>query len=805
MPLQNLSALRRKKQRRTKAGVAAGVHRVRHAVSLPVAGISLAWWLAAWLLFQVGATLQHTNMLVGERSRTTLVSAVPFECPDLAGTDLLKRQAADAVLPVFAVEEGGMDTATRAITKLFSRLQRARIESSAATNGPTDAAVSAQQATSLQEALHLLGIPLSAEEALSLAPSGEVEAVQTALIGTLRRVWYGGIVTEAQRTSRFDGVATQGRIQLQDLAGGIGSAAELQTIPLPEEALASVVRGVQELVPDHDLPAPALQGLCRDWVRPNLRYQRRLTEERRIEAQKAVEARTMQVPVGTTLVAAGERITPQILTLILAHEHRKAELQSGRMRLLEMAGHAALLGFAILICGALLRVVAPRLLHEPRCVLMLAAITLLTLAMAKGLLYAANQTRFIAPSFVEPLVPLAFAPLLAALLVGGPAPLAAGLLSTLSVSLLYGQSYSILFLGLAVTLASALAGRSVLRRSSAFWAALLVGLSAAAVLLAMAGLKQIAWSNLWPHVLTAILNGLICALMALALLPAFEWLFGVTSDITLLEYSDMTHPLLQRVAIEAPGTYHHSLMVANLAHSAASELGLHALLVRVCAYFHDVGKLTKPGFFIENISHAENPHDDLSPSMSALVIVSHVKEGVALAQKNKLPRAILDGIMQHHGTSLIAYFYHRAQQQAETESRRGVSGAGPVHAEDYRYPGPKPQTPEMGVLLLADSVEAASRSMQKPTPSRIASLVHDIVTSRIADGQLDACDLTLAQIDSIKRSFVFSLTNMMHGRIAYPKDEDRNTNAADKKAARAPEEPGTLLPVDDATRTAVAT
>jgi len=274
------------------------------------------------------------------------------------------------------------------------------------------------------------------------------------------------------------------------------------------------------------------------------------------------------------------------------------------------------------------------------------------------------------------------------------------------------------------------------------------------------------------------------AFMVMLLIPVFEYLFKITTNITLLELSDMGHPVLQRLAIEAPGTYNHSLMVANLAQASTTEVGGNALLARVCAYYHDIGKLTKPEFFSENTQYRDNPHDDLAPSMSTLVIISHVKEGVGLARRHRLPQAIINGIEQHHGTGLITYFYHRATKLYEEELESGAKVNGrKVNEEDFRYPGPKPQTKEMGILLLADATEATSRSMEKPTPNRIESMVHEIVDTRLKDGQLDECDLTFSELTTIKRSLVFTLTNMLHGRISYPKNEDNDKQQSNKTTA----------------------
>jgi hypothetical protein len=270
-------------------------------------------------------------------------------------------------------------------------------------------------------------------------------------------------------------------------------------------------------------------------------------------------------------------------------------------------------------------------------------------------------------------------------------------------------------------------------------------------------------------------------MIVMLLIPMMEPVFGITTDVSLLELSDMGHPLLQRLAMEAPGTYHHSLIVANLAQAAATEIGANPLLARVSSYFHDIGKLTKPEFFAENIRIRENPHDDLPPSMSTLIITSHVKEGVSLAMLHKLPETVIRVIREHHGTGLISYFHHKAKKQLEFELEKGeeTGGQTPINDSDFRYQGPKPSTPESVIVCLADAVEAASRTMQKVTPASIEGLVDDIITYRFEDNQLSDADLRLSDLTKIKRSFVFSLTNMLHGRVPYPTDEDRDKQPAE--------------------------
>jgi cyclic-di-AMP phosphodiesterase PgpH len=247
------------------------------------------------------------------------------------------------------------------------------------------------------------------------------------------------------------------------------------------------------------------------------------------------------------------------------------------------------------------------------------------------------------------------------------------------------------------------------------------------------------------------------------LLPFIENLFGVLTDISLLELGDVAHPLLQELVRRAPGTYNHSINVASIAEAAADSIGARGLLVRVGAYFHDIGKMLKPGYFVENQGQEVNRHESLMPAMSTLIIIAHIKDGADLARQHHVPQPIIDFIQQHHGTTLVEYFYRRANERLEADPNGGT-----VDESSFRYPGPKPQTKEAGVLMLADAVESASRVLAGPTPARIESLVHEIAMKRLLDGQFDDCKLTLQEVATIENSLVKSLTAVYHGRVKYP-------------------------------------
>jgi putative nucleotidyltransferase with HDIG domain len=283
------------------------------------------------------------------------------------------------------------------------------------------------------------------------------------------------------------------------------------------------------------------------------------------------------------------------------------------------------------------------------------------------------------------------------------------------------------------------------------------------------------WDMMGRQALSAILVSGFTAILVGGLLPIVEAAFRITTDISWIELADLNHPLLKRMTIEAPGTYHHSLVVANLSEAAAESVGANATQCRVCSYFHDIGKLSKPEYFIENIGDAENPHDDLTPTMSALIVIAHVKDGVDLALKHKLNREIVSVIREHHGTSLVQYFYNRALKKKDEfealvrEGQERAEDVPDVDREGFRYPGPRPRTRESAIISLADAVESASRCLQKPTPQKIEQLIEEIVRGRMREGQLDEAPLTLRDLATIKASFYSTLRSMMHNRISYPK------------------------------------
>lgn len=311
-------------------------------------------------------------------------------------------------------------------------------------------------------------------------------------------------------------------------------------------------------------------------------------------------------------------------------------------------------------------------------------------------------------------------------------------------------------------------------------AGIFAALVSAWLVVALSCYAGLPWTGWVADAVAALVTGVACAIAVVGVLPYLEDTFGITTTFKLLELASPSQPLLRELQLKAPGTYHHSILVGNLAEAAAEAIGADALLVRVGSYYHDIGKTKRPYFFIENQLGMANQHDRISPRLSALVITAHVKEGLEMAREYKLPAILQEFIATHHGTSLVSYFYHQAVQ---------AEGQRQVQEEHFRYPGPRPRTRETGIVMLADGVEAACRSLKTPTPEQIEAMVRKIVDKRLADGELSEAPLTLREIEKVSAAFIRILTGLFHHRIEYPDQvfrELRGGGAEGKKVGRLP-------------------
>ena len=408
------------------------------------------------------------------------------------------------------------------------------------------------------------------------------------------------------------------------------------------------------------------------------------------------------------------------------------------------------------------------------------------------------------PSATLLYAPCALAPITLTLLLGVSHGFFAALYASLWGALLvrHEHSFAYMIFSMVIGQVGVLTTRNLRKRSQLLRSGLWVGLAGLVLAFMLRRMTSSpvdlwrghGWQMFGIEAGSVLLGGVFTVILVNGLIPLLEGIFKITTTISWIELSDLNHPLLRRMTLEAPGTYHHSLMVASLAESAAEAIGADATVCRVCAYFHDIGKLERPEYCIENIHGEDNPHDDLSPSMSALIIISHVKDGVDLALKHKLNREIIQVIQQHHGTSLVWFFYRRALDHMEEVKKLVASGLAKqtdipdVSEQKFRYPGPRPQSRESAIISLADAIESASRVLQKPSPQKIEQMVDEIVATRVRDGQLDECELTLRELDLVKESFQSRLRTMLHRRIPYPEEK---APTREKERPVRDKEPGT--------------
>jgi putative nucleotidyltransferase with HDIG domain len=357
------------------------------------------------------------------------------------------------------------------------------------------------------------------------------------------------------------------------------------------------------------------------------------------------------------------------------------------------------------------------------------------------------------------------APVLLAIFLDIQLAIIVNLIITIAVSVMFKDNPTFIIMHVINGTFAAFLSANASQRRRISLAGLAIGAANIFIVFCMGVIEKKDWPTLLNESGIVFLNGILSVILAIGLLPFLESIFNMITHLKLLELGDPNHPLLKRLLMEAPGTYHHSLMVGNLAEVGTRAIGGNALLARVGAYFHDIGKLKRPGFFKEN-QMSENPHDRITPNLSTLVITSHTKDGEELAVKYKLPKVIRDIIIQHHGTTLVAYFYHKAKQ-----NEKGLE----VKESNFRYEGPRPQTREAAVVLLADAVEAAVRSLQDKTKGKIEGLIRKIIKDKLDDGQLDYCDLTLKNMNDIANGFLTVLSGFFHERTEYPELEKKNT------------------------------
>lgn len=544
-----------------------------------------------------------------------------------------------------------------------------------------------------------------------------------------------------------------------------------------QETEAFLTREVRQVVNKaHKALQRTIFLICKEFVQPNLTFNSSETEIRKKKAAESIKLVFTQIKKGEMIVREGERITEEHL-IKLGGLSSKRNLKNAVLSTTGLFIFVTLVGFLL---WSYIKRFKPFLAAKKGDLMLLAVILICSVIICKLFVSMAlalsGYTGYIQAQSYYFAVPYAAGPMLVAMLFGVDIGVIFSIITFIFTGLmLEGNIYYALF-ALTGSLCVVFRESQYVGRLSILGAGFFISLVNVITILPIHLISSSSFSFQFVlDIIMGALGGIIVAIVVSSLLPLLEYFFGVTSDIKLLELSNLNHNLLREMLVNAPGTYQHSMVVSGLAEEAAKSVNANYLLVRVGSYYHDIGKITKPEYFIENLMGGFNKHDKLSPSMSSLILVAHVKDGVELAKKYDLQPGLVDFILEHHGTDLIRFFYNKAK---ETEYPKIQS----IKEEHFRYLGPKPQSKETAIVMLADSVEAVSRTFTDPTPSRIQKQVEKTINEKFVEGQLDECNLTLKDLHNISKSFIRILNGMFHSRVDYP-DKIPSIDVKDKRGA----------------------
>ncbi|MEX0856470.1 MAG: HDIG domain-containing metalloprotein [Gemmatimonadota bacterium] len=692
--------------------------------------------VAVTLIFPQPQGQRVDNYQLGIVAEDDVIASLTFGVPK--NPEDLEREreaAASAVPPTFRYHPEAVQRMSGALEQFFESI--ASVETS---SQPTQA---------LDGILSALGLTISDSQKALLRDAESrgvlAEAAQSAVSQILPR----GVLDEGGRVDP----GAPGRILIAE-PDGTERIAAIETVLTSRDFFEQAA----QFLPAGT--APEMNELLRlsliRFMDATLRFDPVATEQDQTVARRAVGTIRNTVLQGEAVVRANQQVGEVELDRLRAYEEALRAQESGEGAGFGIAGFVGGITLNLLLLGVfgtLVYLYAGEVYRNFRWLLLL-GVLILAFVGAAGVV-ARN------PALPAVALPIAFVSLAVAVLWDGRLALilAATLAALIGAQGPFQEVHAWLPVFVAGS-AAALSVRAVRRRAQTWMFAAIIASAYAIVILTLGVLSGWTSSALLGSLSWSTGNALVSAILAMGFLPVFEWFTRITTDQTLLEWADPNRPLLKKLSMEAPGTYAHTINVANLAEAAANAIGANGLLCRVGLYYHDVGKMLKPQYFIENQPAGRNPHDKLKPATSAAIVREHVTEGIRMAEEAKLPDVLIDFIPQHHGTQEIAYFMERAQKEAAEGEE--------IDADEYRYAGPKPRSRETAISMLADSVESATRALQDPTPDRVRDLIDSIVEDKIRSGQLDESPLTLREVGLIKDQFLKVLTGVFHHRIDYP-------------------------------------
>ncbi len=697
-------------------------------------GLVLVLAALTTLLFPPDPRIGMERYSVDTFATSDVIAEVAFDVPvEPEELEDARTEARLSVPPTLDFRTDAVDTTVARLERFFTQLEVAREQG---------------QGQAVQRFL---------EDRSIAATPAQVRLVLTeAVLGQLRGA--------AMRAARD--VLPTGVVDGADLSGSASSTVTIRDVP--DDTERSVDRAVilttgefldraGRFLPD-DIP-PDGQQLLRlilvQHLRPSLELNAAATELNRDLVAQAVPTSRQTVQVGEAVVRANEQITPAVLERLSAYEEalRTQGLrdENAQLRLVPLAGSALLNLLIVGIFFSFIYFFRTEVYDRTRWVILVAILIAV---------YVAGSAVVVRSGWPVEALPIVFSALAVAVLWDGRMALVLAMTLAVLSSVQSGlQGLAVLVPTFVGGAAAGMSVRVVRRRAQTWVFIALIFAAYSAAILSLALLVGAEFDRVGISLAAAAGNAVVSAILAMGFIPVFEMITGITTDQTLLEWGDPNRPLLRRLSMEAPGTYAHTINVANLGEAAAAAIGANGLLCRVGLYYHDVGKMLKPHYFVENQPDGRNPHDRLKPDTSAAIVREHITEGYKLARESKVPKVIANFILEHHGTQRIGFFWDRAVEEYGEET---------LDPEDYRYPGPRPRSKETAIAMLADSVESATRAMQDPSPERIRGLIDSIVDAKISHGQLDDAPLTLREVTRIKSQFVKVLSGVYHHRIDYP-------------------------------------
>ena len=723
-------------------------------------------------LFSVGDLSGLVDLSPGQRSPRTVISSIDFDFRDELATAAECDRAAAAVPPVWQLNLEHFENSWRRITLLAERLAAGRAQE----------AVDRWNESSLYT--------LSADEGAALGRFAYYRDRIPKVERLLRDLAGAGIVADRSELE-FSLTGGNKRIVIAPAELTVDAA----TLRTPSEALqtleSQMLAGILDIKPS----LAAWRQLAADALRGNLHFDREKTRLRQDARRKEVQPVLMHVSPGQAIVFQSQEVTGQSLELLRAYNTELTRLRPPEARRIEFYGRSLLMLVVLLASCGYLWSNHPQTFQNTRQLLLLAILAVMNLALVKAMMLLCGRTGLISFAVAQFAIPVALAPLLAGVLLLPSLGVFMTAFVSVFTAIMAGDSFPLLITGMVSGFIGVYFTRHMRRRSQLVRAGAAITVAELLCIASLAAMTHVPLDTVLSQAVAGLINGLVTVFLASGLLPVCEFLFHITTDIRLLEFSDLNHPLLKKLCLNAPGTYHHSLVVANLAESAAEAIGANPLLARVSAYYHDIGKSVQPQFFTENQTPGQNPHDHLAPNESFQILADHVRVGTELAQKYRLNQPIVDAIAQHHGTTVATSIYRKAckaaQEAASVVRPLNASQTAPLppRQDEFRYAYPKPNSRESAIISLADAVESAARSLPNTAPEKLRAMVEQIITARFEDGQLDECNLTIQELRVIAERFTQTLLNMLHTRIAYPKDESPASDTAPSQPQQSPAPP----------------